>query len=108
HKRLQRLRLPMPMPTAHIPMCTGTTGPPTDPRFYRALRHLRRDIDVIAGLVDETHSDDSRTALQLTETELDRPVLAVAASCGHGRRTVPAATALACELAHLHTDITTP
>ena len=109
HKRLQRLRLPMP--AAHIPMCTGTTAPPTDPRFYRALRHLRRDIDVIAGLVDETHPDDARTALRLSETELDRPVLAVAASCGHGRRTVPATsanTALACELAHLHTDITTP
>jgi hypothetical protein len=96
HKQLHRLRIPMP--AAHIPMCTGTDAPSVDPRFYRALRHLRRDIDVIAGLVDETHPKDSRTALGQVETELDRPVLAVAAACGHGRRSVPAA--LACELAH--------
>jgi hypothetical protein len=105
HKQLQRLRLPMP--AAHIPMCTGTDAPSTNPRFYRALRHLRRDIDVIAGLVDENHPEDSRTALQLVETELDRPVIAVAAACGHGRRTVPATaanSALACELAHHTTD----
>jgi hypothetical protein len=106
HKQLHRLRIPMP--AAHIPMCTGTDAPPTDPRFYRALRHLRRDIDVIAGLVDETHPTKSRAALGLVETELDRPVLAVAAACGHGRRTVPDAVAnaaLSCELAHHTTDI---
>ncbi len=105
HKQLRRLRIPMP--AVHIPMCTGTDAPPTDPRFYRALRHLRRDIDVIAGLVDETHPKDSRAALGLVETELDRPVLAVAAACGHGRRLVPEAVAnaaLACELAHHTTD----
>jgi hypothetical protein len=105
HKQLHRLRIPMP--ATHIPMCTGTDAPPTTLRFYRALRHLRRDIDVIAGLVDETHPKESRTALGLVETELDRRVLAVAAACGHGRRLVPDAianAALACKLAHLTTD----
>jgi hypothetical protein len=92
------------MPRVHIPMCTGTTGPPTDAAFYRALGRLPDDVEVIAGLADEVNPRDSRRALELAENALGRPVTAVAAACGHGRRT-PAATAdntaLARELAHV-------
>jgi hypothetical protein len=104
HRRLTKLDVPMPQ--AHIPMCTGTTGPPTNPRFYRALSHLRTGIEVIAGLVDETHPDDSRTALRLVEDELGYRVKAVAAACGLGRRSERAAienALLTRELAHAHT-----
>jgi hypothetical protein len=80
------------MPRVHIPMCTGTTGPPTDAAFYRALARLPDDVEVIAGLVDEVNPRDSRRALELAENALGRPVTAVAAACGHGRRT-PTATA---------------
>ncbi|WP_329060442.1 hypothetical protein [Amycolatopsis sp. NBC_01480] len=90
HHRLRTLG--ETMPPVHIPMCTGTTGPPTDAAFYRALGRLPDDIEVIAGLVDEVNPQDSRRALELAENALGRPVTAVAAACGHGRRT-PAATA---------------
>jgi hypothetical protein len=80
------------MPRVHIPMCTGATGPPTDAAFYRALGRLPDDVEVIAGLVDEVNPRDSHRALELAENALGRPVTAVAATCGHGRRT-PAATA---------------
>jgi len=89
HRRLSKLDIPMPQ--AHIPMCTGTTGPSTNPRFYRALSHLRTGIEVIAGLVDELHPEDSHTALRLVEDELGYRVSAVAAACGLGRRTPRAA-----------------
>ncbi|WP_158889000.1 hypothetical protein [Amycolatopsis anabasis] len=105
HRRLNRLDYPMP--TAHIPMCTGITGPPTEPLFYRALQHLRTGIDIIAGLADELHPEDSRTALHLVESELGHRAIAVAAACGLGRRTTTAAeanAALARELSRIHTD----
>ncbi|KFZ77092.1 hypothetical protein ED92_39065 [Amycolatopsis sp. MJM2582] len=82
-----------PMPAAHIPLCTGTSAPPTDRSFYRALGHLRGNIDMIAGLVDENHPDASLIALQLAEDELDRPIRTIAAACGLGRRTPEAAAA---------------
>ncbi|MFE5563359.1 hypothetical protein ACFQ68_00095 [Amycolatopsis japonica] len=90
------------MPTAHIPLCTGTSAPPTDRSFYRALGHLRGNIDIIAGLIDENHAAASLIALQLAEDELDRPIRTIAAACGLGRRTPEAAAAnarLARELA---------
>lgn len=92
-----------PMPPVHIPMCTGISAPPTEPSFYRPLRYLHHDVDVIAGLVDEIHPEDSGLALRLAETELGGRVLAVAAACGHGRRTATAArynALLATTLAH--------
>ncbi len=82
-----------PMPTAHIPLCTGTSAPPTDRSFYRALGHLRGNIDIIAGLVDENHPTASRIALQFAEDELDRPIRTIAAACGLGRRSPEAAAA---------------
>ncbi|KAA9163973.1 hypothetical protein FPZ12_008050 [Amycolatopsis acidicola] len=81
------------MPRIHLPMCSGTTGPSTDRRFHRPLAHLRRSIQVIAGVVEETQPEDSRRALELVETALDRPALGVAAACGHGRRSPEAAAA---------------
>ncbi|WP_158633211.1 hypothetical protein [Amycolatopsis sp. WAC 04182] len=82
-----------PMPTAHIPLCTGTSAPSTDRSFYRALGHLRSNIDIIAGLVDENHAAASLIALQLAEDEFDRPIRTIAAACGLGRRTPDAAAA---------------
>ncbi|MEW2507650.1 hypothetical protein AB0878_45040 [Amycolatopsis sp. NPDC047767] len=90
HRRLTRLG--EALPPVHIPMCTGITGPPTDPAFYRALAQLPHDIEVIAGLADEHHPAESRRALDLAENALGRRVTAVAAACGHGRRS-PAETA---------------
>ncbi|WP_432854905.1 hypothetical protein ACQPXB_21170 [Amycolatopsis sp. CA-161197] len=100
HHRLTRLGESMPQ--VHIPMCTGTSGPPPHTAFYRALSRLPADVRLIAGLVDELNPRDSRRALQLVENALGHPVTAVAAACGHGRRDVTHATAnaaLARELA---------
>ncbi|MEU6643089.1 hypothetical protein ABZ863_11115 [Saccharomonospora sp. NPDC046836] len=96
HRKLTKLGYPMPL--AHIPLYTRTTGPSTDAHFYRALPHLRTGISVIAGVADEHNPADSHTALRLTEQALDAPVTAIAAACGHGRRT-PEAAAVNTELA---------
>ncbi|WP_033290462.1 hypothetical protein [Amycolatopsis jejuensis] len=85
HRQLARIGLPMP--PVHIPMCTGTTAPAAGAAYYRPLTHLPDDVQVIAGLVDEHHRPESARALELAENALDRPVTAVAAACGHGRRT---------------------
>lgn len=82
-----------PMPTSHIPMSTGTSAPSTDRMFFRALSHLRTGVDIIAGVVDESHPGESAIALRLAEEELDRPIRTVAAACGLGRRTPDAAVA---------------
>ncbi|QYN18916.1 hypothetical protein [Amycolatopsis sp. DSM 110486] len=90
HRRLTSLG--EALPRVHVPMCTGTTGPPTEYGFYRALAWLPKDVEVIAGLIGEHHPGDSRRALDLAENALGRKVTAVAAACGHGRRS-PAAAA---------------
>lgn len=97
---LARLRLPMP--TVHLPVTSGDTPPPTDPAFFAALRHLRRGVDVIAGVVAEAHPEATRRALCLTVEALGAPVAGVAAACGYGRRALDAAAAnmrLAADLA---------
>ncbi|OAP24182.1 hypothetical protein [Amycolatopsis rubida] len=101
HRQLTRLGLPMPR--VHIPMCTGTSAPSTNAAYYRALRRLPDDIEVIAGLVDEHHPAESARALELAENALGRTIAAVAAACGHGRRNPADATANA-ELAHTLAD----
>ncbi|MFE3175942.1 hypothetical protein ACFXPA_12255 [Amycolatopsis sp. NPDC059090] len=97
HRQLTRLGLPIPQ--VHIPMCTGTTAPSTNAAYYRALRRLPDDIEVIAGLVDEHHPTESGRALELAENALGRQVSAVAAACGHGRRS-PADAEVNAVLAH--------
>ncbi|QFZ19489.1 hypothetical protein [Saccharothrix syringae] len=88
---LDRHRLPMP--TVHLPVTSGDDPPPTDPGFFEALRRLRRGVDVIAGVVAESHPAATRRALYLTVEALGAPVTGVAAACGYGRRTVEAAAA---------------
>ncbi|WP_158892568.1 hypothetical protein [Amycolatopsis anabasis] len=103
--RLRKLRYPMP--PVHIPISHGHAPPSQEPHFYAALRHLRRDINVIAGVVDEAHPDQSRHALRLVEATLDRTAYAVAATCGLSHRTPAAATdnaALAVTLAAMDYD----
>ncbi|GAA1020547.1 MULTISPECIES: hypothetical protein [Amycolatopsis] len=85
HRQLAQLGLRMPR--VHIPMCTGTSAPSTNAAYYRALLRLPDDVEVIAGLVDEHHASESARALELAENALGRPFTAVAAACGHGRRT---------------------
>lgn len=75
------------MPPVHIALCDGETAPSTRPSDYEVLRKLRADVEVYAGLADEHHPDASARALELVEQALGRPVAAVAAACGLGRRT---------------------
>lgn len=82
-----------PMPTVHLPVASGDTSPPTDPAFYADLRHLRRGVEVIAGVVAEDYPEETREALRLTVEALGAPVAGVAAACGYGRRTEEAAAA---------------
>ncbi|MFI9005649.1 hypothetical protein ACIGNX_00260 [Actinosynnema sp. NPDC053489] len=92
----------VPMPTVHLPVACGAGAPPTDPAFYDDLRHLRRGVEVIAGVVAEEHPEETREALRLTAEALGAPVAGVAAACGYGRRTEDGAAAnlrLAAELA---------
>ncbi|XVV00596.1 hypothetical protein ACQPW3_24555 [Actinosynnema sp. CA-248983] len=98
HQAARRL----PMPIAHVPVTAGSAPPPTDPHFYDALHRLRPGVEVIAGVVAEDHPRESAEALALMLDTLDRPVVAVAAACGYGRRTPTAAAAnmaLAADLA---------
>ncbi|WP_447009897.1 hypothetical protein [Saccharothrix hoggarensis] len=90
------------MPTVHLPVASGGHPPCTDPAFFDALRHLRRGVDVIAGVVAENHPVETRRALRLVVDALGGPVAGVAAACGYGRRTERAAAAnlaLAAEVA---------
>ncbi|ONI80206.1 hypothetical protein ALI22I_43235 [Saccharothrix sp. ALI-22-I] len=92
----------VPMPIVHLPVASGKNPPPTNPVFFDALRHLRRGVDVIAGVVAEDHPDETREALQLTVDALGVPVVGISAACGYGRRTEDAAAAnleLAAQLA---------
>ncbi|NUS63534.1 MAG: hypothetical protein HOQ46_07780, partial [Saccharothrix sp.] len=62
-----------PMPTVHLPVASGDDAPPTDPAFYDDLRHLRRGVEVIAGVVAEEHPEETREALRLTAEALGAP-----------------------------------
>lgn len=83
----------VPMPTVHLPIASGDSPPSTDPAFFDALRGLRPGVEIIAGVVAEDNPDETRQALKLTVDALGRPVAGVAAACGYGRRTEPAAAA---------------
>ncbi|WP_306747826.1 hypothetical protein [Saccharothrix yanglingensis] len=92
----------LPMPTVHLPVTSGDGPPSVDPVFFAPLRHLRRGVDVIVGVVAEAHPGATRQALELAADALGGPIAGVAAACGYGRRTVDAAAAnveLAVELA---------
>ncbi|MEU4448778.1 hypothetical protein [Actinosynnema sp. NPDC023926] len=82
-----------PMPTVHLPVVCGRQAPPTDPAFYEELRHLRRGVGIIPGVVVEDYPEETREALRLAEEALGAPVSGVAAACGYGRRTEEAAAA---------------
>lgn len=84
HRQLTQLGLTMPR--VHIPMCTGTTAPPAHAAYYRTLSKVPDEVKIIAGLVDEHNPSESARALELVENALGRPIAAVAAACGHGRR----------------------
>ncbi|PWW66925.1 hypothetical protein [Actinokineospora spheciospongiae] len=96
-------RLGRPMPPVHVALCDGETAPSTEPSDYQVLRRLRGDIRLFAGLVDEHHPEASARALELVEQVLGRPVDAVAAACGLGRRTPREAEANAALAARLST-----
>ncbi|WP_447007662.1 hypothetical protein ACRAKI_14825 [Saccharothrix isguenensis] len=83
----------VPMPTVHLPIASGESPPSTDASFFEALRSLRSDVEIIAGLVAEEHPEETREALGLTVEAIGRPVAGVAAACGYGRRTVESAAA---------------
>ncbi|UJW28664.1 hypothetical protein L3Q67_25705 [Saccharothrix sp. AJ9571] len=76
-----------PVPAAHVAFCDGRTAPSTSPAKYHPLSSLRDDIQLLAGVADETHPEASTTALRLIEHALGRPVSGVGAACGLGRRT---------------------
>ncbi|RJQ66229.1 hypothetical protein D5S17_36000 [Pseudonocardiaceae bacterium YIM PH 21723] len=75
------------IPPLHFAVCDGQNTPPVDREHYLPLRDLRADVRVYAGVADEKAIGDSHKALPLIEQELRRPVDAVAAACGLGRRT---------------------
>lgn len=100
--RLQRAPQPRRIPPLHAALCDGFHPPSKDPATYAPLQALAQEIEMVAGLVDETAPEHSRAALHMTEQALDRPVTAVSAACGHGRRSPQTARAnaeLAQELA---------
>ncbi|SEP53992.1 hypothetical protein [Amycolatopsis saalfeldensis] len=96
----------VPMPLVHLPIAHGSAAPATDPAFYAALRELRRGVEVIAGVVDESHPEATRLAFALLIDALGGPVTALGASCGLGRRSAVAGaanTALASSVARAWT-----
>ncbi|WP_236787927.1 hypothetical protein [Amycolatopsis sp. GM8] len=97
------------IPPMHAALCDGVTPPSLDPEFYKPLNRLDPDIPFYAGVVDEQHPAETAAALRLTEAALGRPVNAVAAPCGLGRRDPERAAAnmrLARELALTPTEAT--
>ena len=76
-----------PLPPVHVPCAYGAHPAPTTERFYRPLRRLDRRWRLIAGNVSEADTEASATSLRLFEEAAGRPVYAVAAACGLGRRT---------------------
>lgn len=81
------------MPAVHIPMCWGQEPPPGDAQFYQPLAAIHPEVEIIAGVAQETATGRSGIALELAEQALGRPAHAVAAACGLGRRTAAAAAA---------------
>lgn len=75
------------LPALHVALCDGESPPPVDAAEYRPLVKLDEGFEFIAGLVDERHPESSRAALRLVESAIGRPVHAIAAGCGLGRRT---------------------
>lgn len=75
------------VPPMHAAIANGARPAPLDPVFYRPLRELDDNTPFIAGLVDEGHPARTAAALELVEQALNRPVHALAAPCGLGRRT---------------------
>ncbi|MCF6423662.1 hypothetical protein L2C96_15470 [Amycolatopsis tucumanensis] len=74
------------IPPFHAALADGASPPPLDPGFYEPLRELDKDVPLIVGLIDEQHPSRASVALRLVERALARPVVAVSAPCGLGRR----------------------
>jgi hypothetical protein len=71
----------------HLPMSGGDVPPTTDAAFYAPLRRLRVDTEVVAGIAHENQDHATQlTVRSLVEEALGTPV-AIATSCGLGRRT---------------------
>ncbi|MBF6175030.1 hypothetical protein [Nocardia blacklockiae] len=85
--RLLRQR-EVPLPVVHVPCAYGADPAPLDPAFYRPLRRLDPDWQLIAGVVSPDAVDDSIRALELFENASGRTAYGVATACGLGRRTV--------------------
>ncbi len=78
----------VPLPVVHVPCAYGADPAPLDPAFYRPLRRLDPDWQVIAGVVSPDDVGDSIRALTLFEHAWGRAARGVATACGLGRRTV--------------------
>lgn len=74
-----------PLPPVHIPAAYGAHPPPQHAEFYRPLRRLDRDWNVIAGIAAAADPDAGTKSLKLLETAADRQAYAVATACGLGR-----------------------
>jgi hypothetical protein len=80
-----------PLPPVHIPAAYGAHPAPRTERFYRPLRRLDPEWQVIAGVVAAADPAGGVESLRLFETAAQRRAYAVATSCGLGRHTVDAA-----------------
>jgi hypothetical protein len=78
----------VPVPVVHVPCAYGADPASLDPEFYRPLRRLVPDWQLIAGVVSPDSVDGSIRALKLFEQATGRPAYGVATACGLGRRTV--------------------
>lgn len=77
-----------PLPPVHIPAAYGANPSPRNAEFYRPLRRLDRDWNVIAGIAAASEPDGSVESLKLLETAANRQAYAVATACGLGRHTI--------------------
>lgn len=87
----------------HVPLAAAEEPPPNRRGFYRPLQGLalEPDVAVIAGFVHERLSPGAHRALLDHLTELAGRPVAVATSCGLGRRERESASATLDRAAHL-------
>ncbi|MGO4615081.1 hypothetical protein AB4305_12090 [Nocardia sp. 2YAB30] len=78
----------VPLPPAHIPCAYGAHPAPLNSAFYRPLRRLNEDWQLIAGVVSPADTQGSRRSLALFEQASGRTAYGVATACGLGRSTV--------------------
>jgi hypothetical protein len=76
-----------PLPPVHIPAAYGTNPAPRTEEFYRPLRRLDPEWNVIAGIAAAADPQGSADSLSLFEAAAGRQAYAVATACGLGRDT---------------------